>query len=198
MKAKLLILDTETGGLNPNCDALLSVGLVVWEDRALLAREEILIKGDPKKVSTRSLEINGIDLEQHNQVAYSEEEAFGRITRFLKKHFQYFPVIICGHNVGLDIRFLKSLFLLQGADFAQYFSHRILDTASILQYVGIQMGYDQEKLLEFSSSDHAFEFFKINIEEKDRHTALGDALATGMLLNQLLDWNPLKKEGTDA
>jgi DNA polymerase-3 subunit epsilon len=66
-------------------------------------------------------------------------------------------------------------------DFNQYFSHRMIDTASILHYLYLSGRLEQKVV----SSDEAFAHFKIAVE--GRHTALGDALATAQLFNCLLE-----------
>ena len=43
---RLLVLDTETGGLDPETDALLSVGLVDWRDGLVTRKLEILVDAE--------------------------------------------------------------------------------------------------------------------------------------------------------
>ncbi len=190
MKNKLLFLDAEMGGLNPEKHALLSVGLVVWKDEKIEAKLEVLIKGGPSRVTPEALAVNRINLPMHNRRGLSKARAVQEITDFVNQHFDRKPIIIAGHNVGVDVAFLKKLFASQKVDFSTYFSHRLIDTSSILQYIGIKYQMDNFEIQQFSSSDAAFRNHKIHIEDQKRHTALGDAVATAELFTHLLkDYN---------
>jgi DNA polymerase-3 subunit epsilon len=189
MKNKILFLDTETGGLNPARHDLLSVGLVVWEDENIAAEKEILLKGSPGRVTEEAMAVNRIDLERHNRLALSKPKAVEEIIRFVDEYFEEKPVIVAGHNVGFDMAFLRQLFEKQGVSFGKYFSHRHIDTSSILQYIGIQRNYSNKEIQSFSSSDKAFRNFGVHIEPEVRHTALADAAATAQLFTQLIHHN---------
>ena len=72
------------------------------------------------------------------------------------------------------------MFLDSHRSFGKVFSHRILDTYSILRYL-----YDSGRIDDkIESSAKAFSFFGINVE--GRHTALGDAKATMQLYEKML------------
>jgi DNA polymerase III epsilon subunit-like protein len=62
----------------------------------------------------------------------------------------------------------------------QFFSHRIIDTSSILHYLYLSGRIKQRAI----SSDEAFDLFDIYVE--GRHTAIGDAIATAKLFTKLL------------
>lgn len=186
MKNRLLFIDTETGGVNPSRHDLLSIGMVVWESEKILDKEEILIKGNFRRVTKEAIAINHIDLKSHNKIALDKEKAIEKLIKFVERNFKEKPVILAGHNVSFDIAFLKHLFEKQNIDYYKYFSHRHIDTTSILQYFGIKNNLSNAELLSFASSDKAFSNFGIHIEEEDRHTALADAFATAQLFTQLI------------
>jgi DNA polymerase-3 subunit epsilon len=83
--------------------------------------------------------------------------------------------------VHFDADFLRSFFTANNQDFSKYFSHRIIDTSSILHYLYLS-GQIKQKAI---SSDEAFDLFDIKVE--GRHTALGDAIATAKLFTKLLN-----------
>ncbi len=206
MKNKLLFIDTETGGVNPSKHDLLSIGLVVWESEKILSTEEILVKGNSRRVTKEAIAINHINLSNHNKSGLTKAQAIEKIIKFVNKHFKEKPVILAGHNVSFDIAFIKYLFEKQGVDYYKYFSHRHIDTTSILQYFGIKNNLSNRELLSFSSSDKAFSNFGIHIKEQDRHTALADAFATAQLFTELIhsqadklpNLNPLNGEPTSV
>lgn len=181
MKDKLLFIDTETGGLEPNKHSLLSLGMVVWEDSEIIDSQEILINDGKLIVTEEALSINLIDIDKHKQSAVSPSEAIEKIQSFISKHFpDQRKITLAGHNVHFDINFLKIFFSVNKDDFNNYFSHRIIDTSSILYYIYLA-GHIKHRAI---SSDEAFELFEIHVE--GRHTALGDALATAKLFTKLL------------
>ena len=181
MPGKLLFIDSETGGLDPDKHSLLSIALVVWEDRKIIDSKEILINDGILSVTQEALTINRIDLEEHKQSAVSSSLAMAEILLFIGKHFAgKDKITLAGHNVHFDVAFLKRFFSANNKDFSDYFSHRIIDTSSILHYLYLA-GCIKHKAI---SSDEAFELFDIKVE--GRHTALGDAIATAKLFTKLL------------
>ena len=184
MPKKVLFIDTETGGRDPGKHSLLSVALVIWEDMKIIDSLEILINDGILSVTKEALEINRIDLEEHKKNAISSLEAIRRIKVFTGKHFApREKITLAGHNVHFDADFLKLLFSRNNQNFSDLFSHRIIDTSSILHFLFLS-GQIKDKAV---SSDEAFDLFGIEVE--GRHTALGDAIATAKLFSELLQIN---------
>ena len=76
-----LFIDTETGGIDPQKHALLSIGLVVWDNGSIIASKEILIKQGDKSITQRSLNINKIDCAKHNQSVFRRGQSDLRWTQ---------------------------------------------------------------------------------------------------------------------
>ncbi len=181
MRDRLLFIDIETGGLDPSRHSLLSLALVVWEDMMIIDSQEILLNDGILNVTEEALSINKIDIEKHKRVAISPALAIEKILLFINKHFpQQGKITLAGHNVQFDISFLRLLFTKNKQEFSNFFSHRIIDTSSILYYLYLA-GYIKQKAI---SSDEAFDYFGIKVE--GRHTAKGDAIATAQLFTKLL------------
>ncbi|MFC2129165.1 exonuclease domain-containing protein [Bacteroidota bacterium] len=181
MEDRLLLIDTETGGLNPDEHSLLSLGMVVWEDMEIIDSQEYLINDGKLIVTEEALSINKIDIEKHKQIAISASQAIEEIIIFINRHFpEQGKITIAGHNVHFDVNFLRFFFSQNNEDFSKYFSHRIIDTSSILYYLYLA-GHLKHRAI---SSDEAFDYFDIKVE--GRHTALGDARATANLFTKLL------------
>jgi hypothetical protein len=73
---------------------------------------------------------------------------------------------------------------LAGADYNAVFSHRVLDTGSVSQFLRIAAGLP----LSTPSSSEVFKLFRIVVPADARHTAVGDVRATAQLLNELIRW----------
>jgi DNA polymerase III epsilon subunit-like protein len=182
MKAdKILFIDTETGGIDPASHSLLSLALVVWKELEVRASIEILVNDEVLNVTEKALAINGINLSEHKKKAVSPALALQQFDQFLGTHFSRDEkIILGGHNINFDVNFLNAFLTRNGYNFQQRFSHRFVDTSSILFYLYLT-GKIKRKL---TASQDAFDYFGITVS--GRHTALGDALATAQLFSKLV------------
>ena len=181
MNDKILFIDTETGGLDPRQHSLLSIGLVIWSPQGILATEEILLKEKVFRIDHHALKVNQIDLAQHAARALDHADALKKMVAFVQSHFAGKGIVLAGHNVSFDIGFVKQWFEEQGVDFSSLFSHRSIDTHSILSALYLSGLVDERA----TDSSKAFDYFGIKVEQ--RHTALSDALATATLFGKLLE-----------
>lgn len=178
---KILFVDTETGGLEPDKDSLLTLALVVWQGFEIIDYTEILINDGILKASKEALRINKINLEEHKKEGLAPNVAIIKIEEFLAKHFESNEKItLAGHNVNFDVNFLKFFMTKNNYEFSKKFSHRFVDTSSILYYLYLS-GKMKYKML---SSQEAFDFLGIKVAK--RHSALGDAMATAKMFSLLL------------
>ena len=182
MKAdKILFIDTETGGIDPANHSLLSLALVVWKELDVRASIEILVNDGVLNVTEKALEINGINLSDHKKKAVSPVLALQQLDQFLDIHFSRDEkIILGGHNINFDVNFLNAFLTRNGYNFQRRFSHRFVDTSSILFYLYLT-GKIKRKL---TASQDAFDYFGITVQ--GRHTALGDAFATAQLFGKLV------------
>ena len=181
MNNKIVFIDTETGGLEPTINSLLSVALVIWHDFEIIDSFEVLINDGKLNATAEALKINGIDLVEHKKNGLNPEKAILRINQFLAKHFdEAEKITLAGHNVNFDINFFKFFLSQNNFSFHKRFSHRVVDTATILYYLYIAGKIKQKSI----SSSEAFKLFGIDVD--NRHTAIGDAIATAKLFSLLL------------
>lgn len=136
---KVLILDTETGGLNPKDYSLLTIGMIAVdiENAKVLGKEYIEIKHDIYHVHPKALEVNKLDLVKHHngKNALSPKDAVGKFVDFVKKHFKddEMPAPPAGHNYPFDESFLKELFRQAGANYEKFVSYQSIDTLALLR-----------------------------------------------------------------
>jgi len=185
---RLLVVDTETGGLDPQIHSILSLGAVVWEDGQIGDEFEVLIAEQPLTVTARALEINRIDLVEHARHAVDPSEAMSSFRSFLARSMSgelksRDKIALVGHNVNFDVSFLRRLCRLSGAQFEGMFSHRTIDTAGLVRFLVLAGRLP----LSGAGSDEAFKHFGIALPAGTRHTAVGDAKATALMLNKLID-----------
>jgi DNA polymerase III subunit epsilon len=185
--SSLLVVDTETGGTDPGTHSILSLAGVVFTDGAITEQFEILIVESVLSVTSNALQVNRIDLREHSARGVSPHRAVGELKEFLIDHFAAElrsgeKVTLAGHNINFDIGFMRRLFRLADASFEELFSYRVLDTVSVLRYLALA-GLVPPHCV---AADAAFAHFGITVPEGERHTALGDAKATALLLEKLI------------
>lgn len=183
----LVFLDTETGGLDPTNSSLLTAAYILYDTTAkkILNKLEFAVRHDPYLVSAGALNTNKIDLVQHHAIAAKPEQCIEMTKEWLYPYYKDQPANLVGHNVAFDVGFTRQMYKDQGhVDlFGKLFSHRITDTMGIAQFLK-----DAGKLaVDRCSLTHLLRHFNISVEVKDRHTALGDALATLSLYEKLLE-----------
>jgi len=109
-------------------------------------------------------------------------ETCDRIDAYLLQVHPQGKPMICGHNVAFDLAFMRRLYTMAGRTVPACFSHRTLDTHTLM-WALIAVGKLPASV---KGSDAAFAHFDIAPPDELRHTALGDAVATRLLLAGLL------------
>lgn len=182
MKQKIVVMDTETGGLDASVHSLLQVGLMVCEDGKVLDKIRVNIVHESYVVTEFAMKVNGIDLDTHT--GHTPEQAVEIITSFIKKHFTK-PAQTLGHNVTFDVGFMKELFKSVGADYDNVFSYRLLDTSSIARFlVFAEIIPPRGKLGDLAKH------FGIEFKDSDLHDALVDCEVTYQLLLEMAKMFP--------
>ena len=172
-----VIIDTETGGLDPSHHSLISVGLV---SACGTRMDEFIVRENTLVCDPRSMAIHGITAETIEAQGLDPSMAVDRFESFFTK--MEGPVLLVGHNVSFDLSFIKRLYRLAGRTEPRKISHRSLDTHTML-WTGIALGIFPETT---NTSDGAFKHFQIEPPADKRHTALGDAIATQKLVSAIM------------
>lgn len=182
MNQKIVMMDVETGGLDPRKHSLLQVALVVCENGQELDAMKINIVHEVYNVDQRAMDINGIDLDSHK--GYKPDEAVAMITDFMATHFEK-PAQVCGHNVSFDVGFVKELFGTVEADYDKVFSYRLLDTSAVARFL-VFAGIIPPR----GSLGDLAKHFKVPHDPKELHDALVDCRVTYQLLLEMTKMFP--------
>ncbi len=180
---KRLVIDTETTGLSPTHNQILTIGMILIEieKKQLKVLEEIhiFIKHDNYSSNKKALKVNGINLEEHDKIGISPREACKQINNFITKNvLQDTPLV--GHNISFDKRFINALF-----DIGESFSklhHESEDTMFIWR--NLKNNGKVPKELD-SKLGTVAKFFNINYEKA--HDALADCHITAKVYHELLN-----------
>lgn len=177
MKQKIVVMDTETGGLDPKKHSLLQVALVVFEDGNEIDSLKLNVVHDVYNTTEKAMEINGIDLETH--VGYFPDDVAEQVVTFMQKHFEE-PAQVCGHNVQFDVGFFKEMFAYANLDYDKVFSYRLLDTSAVARFL-IFTGMVPNR----GSLGDLAKFFNIDFVPNELHDALVDCRVTYQLLTAM-------------
>lgn len=184
---KYLAFDVESGGTEVE-HSLLSVYFVVIDEdlKTVHGELDLLVKPDDGNYVTtaQALEVNKINLLEHDKVAIPESKAGTMLYNFLKEHAPNGTVKLTplGHNIAFDVQFIKKHLLNKA--FNQYVSYRMLDISSIIQFFKLTGLVSRD--LAGSLSEIAAHF-GISTITNVPHTAKGDTWMVIEVLRRLRD-----------
>lgn len=167
------VIDTETSGLNPAMDSILSFGGVKISGAKIVVQTSVEWYPLPKNSGGKTASIHGL-VDIPNQIPMEE---------FLRKLLHYLGnSILVGHHLGFDLELLEKHLKPFGV-------HRLpnptLDTLNLAIRLEHGPQADRSRInLESYSLDALCS--RYGIEADDRHTAAGDAFLTAQLLLKLL------------
>ncbi|MBM4291984.1 MAG: 3'-5' exonuclease [Deltaproteobacteria bacterium] len=177
-RGPVVVLDTETGGIDPHAHSLLTVGLVSLDGARRL---EIWVREPQLLTAPESMAVNGIDLAEVEARGLPPAAACDALEAFLSEERARAggrAPLLAGHNISFDLSFLRRLYRLAGRSAEGAFSHRSLDTHTLMWALAALGALPPEAC----GSDGAFRHYGVEPPPALRHTALGDAVATRALL----------------
>jgi DNA polymerase-3 subunit epsilon len=183
MKRKLVVVDTETGGLNPESHSILSVAALILDGDKIVDEYYTLInEGECVVAEGSALKVNGLTMERVRSEGVSPEVAVKGINDLLTKHALRGATLVA-HNAAFDVGFMKRLYRLAGQDYEKRFAYRHLCTvtgALLLDQAGIIVLPSGS-----ASLDNLIKLFGIEAD-REKHDALVDARACASILSAIL------------
>lgn len=184
---KIIFIDTETGGVNPEKAALIQLSGIIRIDKKDVEKFNFYIKPfENSEVNEKALEIQGRTLEELKTDKYVEEkEVYKQFINLLDKYIDKYDrtdkFIVAGYNVRFDVDMLKAFFQRHGNNFLfsyldssmldPLYSIRLLQTAEILP------------VLENNKLETWCKHFGIELKA---HDSLEDIEATKKLIGKLI------------
>lgn len=178
----MIVLDTETTGLDPEKNSLLSIGVLEFENPENQFYGECRI-WDGAEVSPAALEVNGFSDEE---ITDPEKQSLCELMEaFLSWAADCDNKMIAGHNAAFDLQFLVASAERCGLD-SNLFHKRIIDTHSLawMHLVQSREEVPAENGHSSLSSDFIFTYAGIT-EERGEHNALEDAKLTAEAISRL-------------
>ena len=172
-----VVLDLETTGLSLTRDRVVSVAAFrVVEGRILLGDVFNSLVDPDRSISLSSIKIHGI-VPSMVACAPGFADVFDQFLRYLGTD------IVVGYNVWFDLHFLNAN-MQQSYGFP--LQNLVLDAHAMCQKVGFPT-HSRSYALRSKGNQNLDAVAKhLGIEIHERHTALGDALATAMIFQRIL------------
>ncbi len=175
-------LDTETTGLDPTVDRILSIGALRIRGGRIHVQDALELYLAQDHFDQRSVPIHGI-LRQGDHDRIPEREALLRLKAYVE------GTVLIGHHINFDMEMIRqamrrhSLPPLQNAtlDTGLLYRHTLLKTPVLRK----KPHYSLDELAD-----------KFDLSCKDRHTALGDAYITALAFLKILTRLKEKRELT--
>lgn len=165
MSVRYVVLDTETTGLDPRRDRIITIGAVAVRDEEIRLDDsfEAMLKIDYNR---GSVTVHGVTRDEAAE-GMDEREAVEQFLAYLGDG------VIVGHHIGHDV---EALNCACERHFGKRMSNRWLDTNDLCERLGVEIGGHELDAL----------CARFGIVPHDRHTAGGDAFLTAQIFLRLL------------
>jgi len=172
-QVRFVVLDSETTGLDPRRDRLITIGAVAVENGEIRLNDsfEALFKLD---YNHASVTVHGITRDEASE-GMDEPEALELFLNYLRDG------VIVGHHIGHDVQTLNAGY---GRHFDMQLKNRTLDTMDLALHLNDDGAFADRPMAHDFTLDALCEMF--GISPHDRHTAGGDAFITAQVFLRLL------------
>ena len=177
---KIVVLDTETTGLDLTIHEIIQIGFIVLEvDESnkykILTEKEIKIRPEHlESASMEALKINGFTVYE-----WKDSLPFQEYAIYIKEMIEHADLLL-GQNLLFDLKFIK-----------QSYSNLNLEVPKFPPYIDTKNMAEplvKQKILESTSMDKMAKHYKISFTGR-AHTALADCERTLKIWEKLLEHN---------
>ena len=174
-----VVIDVETGGFNPQTDALLEIAACILrmdDFGRLFVGETVSVHVEPfdgANIDPRSLEFTGIRLDSALRQALPEKEALQRIAQPVRREVRDTGcqrAILVGHNAFFDLSFVNAAIARTDFKRSPFHPFSTFDTATLAG-----LAYGQTVL------SRAVQSAGLEWNEADAHSAVYDTQQTAAL-----------------
>lgn len=184
---KIIFIDTETGGVNPEKAALIQLSGIIRIDKKDVEKFNFYIKPfENSEVTEKALEVQGRTLKELKTDKYVEEkEVYKQFINLLDKYIDKYDrtdkFIVAGYNVRFDVDILKAFFQRHGNNFLfSYLDSSMLDPLYSIRLLQIA---EILPVLENNKLETWCKHFGIELKA---HDSLEDIEATKKLIEKLI------------
>jgi DNA polymerase III subunit epsilon len=171
-KVRFVVLDSETTGLDPRKDRIVTIGAVAVQGGEIILEDqfEALLK---VAYNTSAVTVHGVTREETLH-GLDEREALEQFLMYLKDG------VIVGHHIGHDVQTFNAGY---ERNFGFTLQNRSLDTMDLTLHLEKDGAFSGDQIRSFSLDALCAMF---HIVPRDRHTAAGDAFLTAQIFQRLL------------
>jgi DNA polymerase III subunit epsilon len=171
---RFVVLDSETTGLDPRKDRLITIGAVVVQNGEIILEDsfEALLK---VAHNTSAVTVHGITRDDSLR-GFDEPEALELFLPYLRDG------VIVGHHIGHDVATFNAAY---DRHFGFELTNRFLDTMDLTLHLERDGAFQDQEQIKSFTLDALCEMF--DVIPHDRHTAPGDAFITAQVFLRLLN-----------
>lgn len=166
-----IVLDTETTGLKPDTDRILSMACLPIVNQKIILVEKWETFISQHYFNPTTVPVHGITQTQKANITseYDAMQHFSHLTR---------NTLLVGHHICFDMAFINRAMVRNGLPTLE---NKVLDTADLYYKL-----YPLEKIQHQPLPDLDILCQKLKIKTHARHTAEGDAMLTALALLKLI------------
>lgn len=168
-----VVLDTETTGMDPLVDRILSMGALRLQHHTIQVKDTLEMFVQQEHYDHMTTRVHCI-LKNEGSGSISEPEALKRLLRYLSGS------VLIGHHIKFDVAMVNSALKRLGLP---GLLNKTIDTSFLYKKTLIRSPLLKIKNT-YSLDDLAI---KYGLSRKDRHTALGDAYLTAISFLKILE-----------
>ena len=172
-QVRFVVLDSETTGLNPRTDRIITIGAVAVSAREILLEDSFNALLKVAK-NTSAVTVHGITRDE-SRGGMEEADALARFLDYLRDG------VIVGHHIGHDIDTLDAGY---EREWGFRTMNRSLDTMDLTLHLERDGAFAGRPPIRQFTLDALCEMF--DVIPHDRHTASGDAFMTALVFLRLL------------
>lgn len=163
-----VVFDTETTGLQPKTDKILSIGAFKVKNKTIFTSEGLELYLQQEHFKRESAPIHGLR-KSGNETRLAESDAIQKFLKFIENS------VLVAHHLAFDVAMINAA--LNRLDLPKL-KNKYIDTAQLFERV-IPVNRHPDNL----GLDDLANFFNITLH--DRHTANGDAYITALIFIKL-------------
>ncbi|WP_296383072.1 3'-5' exonuclease [Winogradskyella sp.] len=167
---RFIIFDTETTGLNPKKDRILSIGCIGVENSRIKVADQLESYLSQEHFNVETVKIHGL-LKEGKLSKIDEEEAIIEFLSYIEN------AILVAHHAAFDVAMVNNV--LKRMQLPKL-KNKVLDTGHLFQKTKLDTSKEHFGLDELSN--------RFSIPLHDRHTASGDAYITAVLFLKILSF----------
>jgi DNA polymerase-3 subunit epsilon len=170
---RFVVLDSETTGLNPRTDRLITIGAVAVQGGEILLNDafDALVRVPE---NTSAVTVHGVTRDE-SRAGLEEPEALERFLGYVRDG------VIVGHHIGHDIATFDAAY---ERHWGARLLNRSMDTMDLTLHLELAGAFAGRPPIRRFTLDALCEMF--GVIPHDRHTASGDAFITALVLLRLL------------